>query len=212
MKKSIARSINANKFQRLLGSSFLRITGWEVEGEIPNLPKYVMILAHHTSNWDLIFILAVLYAMGLKIYWFGKKEIFLWPLGGFFKWLGGIPVDRSSRHNLVQQTTTIIQSQEQIIIGVSPEGTRSNIQYWKTGFYYIAHQAQIPLVFAFLDYGRKVGGLGPTMNPTGDIEEDMKTIRQFYSGITAKYPNEVGRIAIRPRLEDKLQSEGMAIK
>ncbi|MBW1913289.1 MAG: lysophospholipid acyltransferase family protein [Deltaproteobacteria bacterium] len=202
----MARPISANKLQRVLGSSFLKLTGWEVEGEIPNLPKYVMILAPHTSSWDLIFILAVLCAMGLKIYWFGKKEIFHWPLGCFFKWLGGIPVDRSSRHNLVQQITTIIQSQDQIIIGVSPEGTRSNSQYWKTGFYYIAHQAQIPIVFAYLDYGRKVGGLGSTMNSTGDIEEDMKTIRRFYSGITAKYPHEVGRIAIKPRVEDKLPS------
>ena len=202
----MARPISANKFQRVLGSSFLKLTGWDVEGETPNLHKYVMILAPHTSSWDLIYILAVMYALGLKIYWFGKKEIFLWPLGGFFKWLGGIPIDRSSRHNVVQQTTTIIQSREQIIIGVSPEGTRSNTQYWKTGFYYIAHKTQIPLVFAFLDFSCKVGGLGPTMNPTGDIEEDMKTIRRFYSGITAKYPNEVGRIAIKPRVEDKLPS------
>ena len=104
---------------------------------------------------------------------------------------------------MVQQTVGIIQSCEQIIVGVSPEGTRSHAKYWKTGFYHIASQAQIPIVFAFLDYGRKTGGIGPLMNPTGDIEEDMNTIRRFYNGITAKYPQDVGSIAIKPRLTNE---------
>ena len=93
-----------------------------------------------------------------------------------------------------------------LIIGIAAKGTRKQSPYWKSGFYHIAHQAQIPIVFAFLDYGRKVGGIGPIMNPTGDIEEDMKTVRQFYSGITAKHPHEVGRIAIKPLLENNIPS------
>ena len=206
MKKTLLGPPTANKLQRLSGSVFLKMTGWEVEGHVPEQSKYVLVLAPHTSNWDFPFILAALYALGIRFYWFGKKEIFRWPVGGLFKWLGGIPIHRGSRQNMVRQTVEIIQSREQIIIGVSPEGTRSNVQYWKTGFYHIAHQAQIPIVFAFLDYDRKVGGIGPTMNPTGDIEEDMKTVRQFYSGITAKYPHQVGRIAIKPLLENKLPS------
>jgi len=188
MKKLLVRPIKANKFQKVLGSSFLKITGWEVEGVIHDLPKCVMILAPHTSNWDFPFILAALYALGIRFYWFGKKE------------------NRGSRQNMVRQTVEIIQSREQIIIGVPPEGTRSKAEYWKTGFYHIAHQAQIPIVFAFLDYDRKVGGIGPIMNPTGDIDKDMITIRQFYSGITAKYPSEVGRIAIKPLLENNIPS------
>lgn len=166
---------------------------------MPGLSKFVMILAPHTSNWDLIIVLAVMYTLGIKFFWFGKKEIFHWPVGGFFKWLGGIPINRGSRQNMVRQTVEIIQSREQIIVGVAPEGTRSKSKYWKTGFYHIAHQAQIPIVFAFLDYACKVGGFGPVMETTGDIEADMKIIRGFYSGITAKYPHEVGEIAIRPR-------------
>ncbi len=203
MNKLMASSISANRLQRVVGSSFLRLTGWEVEGVIPNLPKYVMILAPHTSSWDLVFILATLYAVGLKIHWFGKKEIFYWPLGGFFKWLGGIPIDRGLRQSVVQQTVETIQSREQVIVGIAPEGTRNNSKYWKTGFYQIAHQAQIPIVFAFLDYGRKVGGLGPVMNPTGDVEEDMKIIRQFYSGIVAKHPQNFGNIFLKPRLDNE---------
>ena len=203
MKKSLFDPSIANKFRRLLGLCFLKLVGWEAVGNVPDTQKFILILAPHTSNWDLLFILAVLYVLGIKSYWFGKKDVFRWPVGGFFKWLGGIPINRGSRQNMVQQTVEVIQSREQIIVGISPEGTRSNTKYWKTGFYHIAHQARIPIVFAFLDYGQKVGGLGPIINPTGDIEEDMKKIRQFYSGITAKYPHNFGTIAIKPRLTNE---------
>jgi 1-acyl-sn-glycerol-3-phosphate acyltransferase len=202
MKKTLIGPPTANKFQKLLGISFLKLVSWQAVGDVPDIPKFVVILAPHTSNWDLLFILAVLYALGIKFYWFGKKEVFRWPVGIFFKWLGGIPIDRGSRNNMVQQTVKIIQSQEQIIVGVSPEGTRGNTKYWKTGFYHIAHEAQIPVVFAFLDFSRKVGGLGPIMNTSGDIDEDMKTIRKFYKDITAKYPHEVGYISIKPCLDN----------
>ena len=194
----------ANKFQRLFGLSFLRLVGWEAVGEVPDIPKYVMILAPHTSNWDLLFILAVLYSLGIKFYWFGKKEIFRWPVSGFLTWLGGIPIDRDLRKNMVQQTAGIIQSREQMVVGIAPEGTRINTKYWKTGFYQIAHQAQIPIVFTFLDYNLRIGGFGPIMNPTGDIKEDIKTIRQFYSEITAKYPENVGDIAIKPHVHSEV--------
>jgi len=205
MKKTLIGSPTVNKFQKLLGISFLKLVSWEAVGDIPDFPKFVMILAPHTSNWDLLFILAVLYALGIKFYWFGKKEIFRWPVSGFLNWLGGIPIDRDSRKHMVQQTTGIIHSREQIIVGIAPEGTRSKTKHWKTGFYHIAHQTQIPIVFAFLDYDLKVGGFGPIMNPTGDIKEDIKTIRQFYSEITAKYPENVGDIAIKPHVHSEVK-------
>ena len=203
MKISVIGPPIANKFQGLLGLSFLKLTGWEAVGNVPDAPKFVMILAPHTSNWDLFYILAILYSLGIKFFWFGKKEIFRWPVGGFFKWLGGIPINRGLRQNVVQQTVELIQAREQIIVGISPEGTRSNTEYWKTGFYHIAHQAQVPIVLAFLDYGGKKGGFGPILDPTGDIEEDMKTIRHFYSGITAKHPHNFGNIVIKPRLNNE---------
>ncbi len=207
MKKTIIGPPTVNKFQKLLGKSFLKLVSWEAVGDVPEIPKFVMILAPHTSNWDFIFIMAILYALGIKFYWFGKKEVFRWPVGGFFKWLGGIPIDRGSRNNIVQQTVKIIQSQEQIIVGVTPEGTRGNTKYWKTGFYHIAHQAQVPIVVAFLDYDRKIGGLGPTIDPSGDIDEDMKIIHQFYKEIIAKHPNNVGNIAKKPSLDSERLSE-----
>ncbi len=196
-----------NNFQRWLSLNFLKLIGWRADGKVPDVPKFIMILAPHTSNWDLLLILSILNVLGIKFYWFGKKEIFRWPVRGFFEWLGGIPIHRGLRQNMVQQTTEIIQSREQIIIGISPEGTRSKTKYWKTGFYRIAYQAGIPISFAYLDYARKTGGLGPTIHPTGEIEEDMKLIRQFYGEITAKYPEKVGDIALKPHLNSEVKSK-----
>ena len=199
MSKSGIGPPRIRKIQTLLGILFLAITGWKVAGSVPDIPKFVLVLAPHTSNWDLPFILAVMYGLGLKINWFGKKELFPWPVGGVFKWLGGIPIDRSSRQNMVQQTAQMIWEREQIVVGIAPEGTRSQSRHWSTGFYYIANLAQVPIVFGYLDYARKVGGLGPAIHTTGNIEADMKVIREFYSGITAKYPHKVGEIIVSQR-------------
>lgn len=189
-----------NILLKTLALGFLALAGWKAEGDLYLLPKkFVAILAPHTSNWDLIFILGVIFALGLKFIWFGKKEAFRWPLGGLLQRLGGFPIERNTHKNMVQQTVELIRSQKRVVIGITPEGTRSNAKYWKTGFYHIAHQAAVPIVFAFLDYGRKVGGLGPLMQTTGDIEEDLKVIRDYYKGITAKYPENVGEVAIKPQ-------------
>lgn len=192
-------SLKVNIILKTLALWFIALMGWKAEGDIHLLPKkFVAILAPHTSNWDLFFIMGVIFALGLKFNWFGKKEAFRWPLGGLLKRLGGIPIERSTHKNMVQQTVELIRSRDQVIVGITPEGTRSNTKYWKTGFYHIAHQAAVPIIFAFLDYGRKVGGLGPRMETTGDIEEDLKVIRGYYKGITAKYPECVGEVVIRP--------------
>lgn len=199
MSKTTVGPQKISKTQTVLSKFFLKVTGWKVEGSVPDIPKFVVILAPHTSNWDLPFILAIMYVLGVRLNWFGKKEIFRWPVGCLFAWLGGIPINRSTRQNMVQQTAQKIQGYEQIIVGLSPEGTRSQTGYWKTGFYYIAHEAQVPVAFAYLDYARKVGGFGPMMETTGDIEADMKIVCEFYSDITAKYPHKAGKIAIRPQ-------------
>ena len=156
-------------------------------------------MSPHTSNWDLLFALGTVSALGIKFNWFAKKEAFRWPISGLLKQLGGIPIERSTRQNMVEQTAAMIRSRERIVIGIAPEGTRSNSKYWKTGFYRIAHHAAVPLAFGFLDYKRKSGGIGPLMETTGDIEEDLKVIRNYYKDVTAKYPKLVGEIAIKPR-------------
>ena len=189
-----------NNFIKTMAQWFIALVGWKAEGDLNLLPrKFVAIMAPHTSNWDLLFALGTVSALGLKFSWFGKKEAFRWPIGALFKQLGGIPIERSAHQNMVEQTAALIRSRDQIVIGIAPEGTRSNSKYWKSGFYRIAHQAAVPIVFGFLDYKRKAGGLGPLMEPTGNIEEDLKVIRGYYKDITAKYPELVGEIAIKPQ-------------
>jgi len=190
----------ANNFIKTLAQWFIALVGWKAEGDLHLLPKkFVAIMAPHTSNWDLLFALGTMSALGIKFNWFGKKEAFSWPIGGLFKLLGGIPIERSTHLNMVEQTAALIRSRERVIIGIAPEGTRSNSKYWKSGFYHIAHQAAVPIAFGFLDYRRKAGGIGPLMETTGNIEEDLQVIRDYYKDVTAKNPELVGEIAIKPK-------------
>ena len=159
----------------------LKLSGWKVSGSVPaDLKKAVFIAAPHTSNWDLPFTLFVAFALRLKIYWMGKEELFKPPFRGVMMWLGGIPVQRSAAGNMVAASAEAIREAGELMLVVSPEGTRSKALYWKTGFYHIAHLAQVPVVMAFLDYGRKHGGLGPVLHISGDIEKDMQIIKDFY--------------------------------
>lgn len=193
-----------NTLVQTLGLWLLAVSGWKAKTnlDIDLLPKkFVAILAPHTSNWDFMFIVAILFALGLKFNWFGKKEIFRWPLGTIFRRMGGIPIQRGTSQNMVQQTTAMIRSREQVIIGIAPEGTRSTAKYWKSGFYHIARQTDVPIVLAYLDYSHKVGGLGQIVWTTDDINEDMKVIRNHYTsnGYVAKNPEHVGVIALKPQ-------------
>jgi 1-acyl-sn-glycerol-3-phosphate acyltransferase len=174
---------------QVLAIIVLKIFGWRRAGVVPDAPKFVMIAAPHTSNWDFPMGLAIILAFKVKMYWLGKEPIFKWPFGTFFKWLGGIPVNRSKSGDVVSQTIQTIKEHERIVMVVAPEGTRKKVNHWKTGFYYIAMGANVPLAMGFIDYLRKEGGFGPTLMPTGNIEADMEKIRAFYRNITAKIPD-----------------------
>jgi len=177
-----------NTVLRWLSVGFLRLTGWKVVGELPaNAAKSVLIAAPHTSNWDLPYTLMVCFALRLNVYWMGKSSIFKPPFRGLMMWLGGIAVDRSQSNNLVQESSTAIkQASGPLQLIVPPEGTRSGTRYWKTGFYYIAEAAGVPILLAYLDYEKKTGGLGPVFQTTGDVEADMLTIKAFYAGFKGK--------------------------
>jgi 1-acyl-sn-glycerol-3-phosphate acyltransferase len=179
-----------------LGRMFLKSMGWRVEGEIPDIKKFVIIAAPHTSNWDFPITLAVAFTMRMKIYWMGKAAIFRWPFAAAFRWLGGIPIDRSKTNNVVEQSIQSFRELEKLIMLVPPEGTRKKVSYWKTGFYHIAQGANVPIVLGFLDYRRKIGGIGPTFHPTGQIERDMQTIKAFYDSITGKRQSQFGNAAL----------------
>ena len=166
----------------------LSLAGWRTEGQLPLIPKFVLVGAPHTSNWDLPYTLLVAFALRARIHWMWKTAIFRKPFKGFFQWLGGIPVERSQSDNLVEQSIQQFQRNDRLILTIAPAGTRQRVIRWKSGFYHIACGADVPIVLGFLDYRRKVGGIGPVVYPTGNITVDMETIRAFYDGVTGKNP------------------------
>ena len=166
----------------------LRLTGWRVVGGAPSVPKYVLIAAPHTSNWDFPVALMVCFALRLRVYWMGKDSLFPPLVGGVMRWLGGIPVNRARSGNLVQATVDAYNSNQRLIVIVPPEGTRSKVTQWKTGFYHIALGADVPIALGYLDFRRKEAGLSRMFEPTGNVAEDMVEIQSFYAGFTGKNP------------------------
>lgn len=178
-----------NVLMRWFSCGMLRLLGWKLEGQCPAEPKYVLIAAPHTSNWDFPFTLMVCFGLRLRIHWIGKSSLF--PLGGGWlaRWLGGIPVDRSRSGNMVQSTVDAFAANPRLALVLSPEGTRGKVSHWKTGFYHIACGAGVPVAMAFLDYRRKVGGIGRMLTPSGDLERDMEEIQAFYRNVSGKNPH-----------------------
>jgi len=188
MHRTIFDTPVVNTLLRAFSVGFLTLTGWKIEGQLPaGREKCVFIAAPHTSNWDLPYTLMVAFALKLSIYWMGKEQIFKPPFRGLMMWLGGIPVNRSQSSNLVDASIAAIrQADGPLQLVVPPEGTRSKTRYWKTGFYYIALGAGVPIVMAYMDYQKKISGLGPVFEPTGDIEADMASIKAFYAPFKGK--------------------------
>jgi 1-acyl-sn-glycerol-3-phosphate acyltransferase len=188
MHRTIFTTPVVNTLLRGFSVAFLRITGWKVEGALPpEAAKSVFIAAPHTSNWDLPYTLMVAFALRLNPYWMGKHTIFKAPFGPVMRWLGGIAVNREQANNLVAASArAIAEADGPLQLIVPPEGTRSKTRYWKTGFYYIAQTAQVPIVMAYMDYANKRSGLGPLFQPTGDVDADMAAIKAFYAPFKGK--------------------------
>lgn len=165
----------------------LKILGWKLQGEPPAALKYVLIGAPHTSNWDFPLALSMAFLYRIDMYWMGKDALFTGWRRPIMRWLGGIPINRLSSNNIVAQTIEAFNKNDRFIVAIPPEGTRSKVDKWKTGFYYIALGANVPIALAFLDYKRKAGGFLSTFYPTGDIENDITEIRSYYVGISGKY-------------------------
>ncbi len=164
-----------------LSKLILKLLGWKVEGSMPlEARRCVLIAAPHTTNWDMPFSLMIAFALDTPLYWVGKDSIFKFPFGGVMRWLGGIPVDRSRSTNMVTATVEQLQQHDELRIMMSPEGTRSKVKQWKSGFYYIAVGADVPIVLGFIDYKQRRGGILTTFTPSGDYETDLKQIQQCY--------------------------------
>ncbi len=200
MTKSKLSYPRGNRMVQMFWKTCLNLTGWKTEGQYPDHPKSVLIFAPHTSNWDFIFMLMTLFAVGLKPNWLGKKELFFWPAKYLFNALGGFPVDRSRSFSTVKATLKLFKDRDQALLGIAPEGTRSRSEYWKTGFYHIAKKAKVPINFCYLNFKDKIGGVHEGFMPSGDIEKDMDIIKKFFNERVklAKYPDEVGEIKIKP--------------
>ncbi|MEM1019868.1 MAG: lysophospholipid acyltransferase family protein [Pseudomonadota bacterium] len=176
------------EIRRRLALFLYRLAGWTVEGTAPNASKFVVIAAPHTSNWDLPLMLGVAYKFRIRLHWMGKASLFKPPFGRLMKALGGIPIDRAKANNVVAQMVDVYQAANTLAVAIPPEGTRAKVRVWKTGFYNIAHGAGVPIAFGFLDYKRKVGGIGGVFETTGDYEADLEVIKAFYANISGKHP------------------------
>ena len=170
----------------------LRIAGWKIKGSPPDLPKYVVIAYPHTSNWDFPLGVAACILYRIKVYWLGKDSLFKGPVGPVMKWLGGIPIDRSEAHDVVQQTISKFDQSNEMIIALAPEGTRSRVREWKTGFYHIAAGAKVPIILGYFDYAKKEVGCLESFKPSGNMDQDMVSIKTAYQGIEGKYNNQAG--------------------
>ena len=176
----------------------LRLFGWRVVGQLPDIPKFVIAGAPHTSNWDFVIFLAIAFILKGDLRYMGKKELFRWPLGGFMRWCGGVEVDRSKSQGLVEQTVQAMQEADVFQLIITPEGTRKKVNNWKMGFYHIAKKAGVPVSTGFVDSVTKTCGIGPTFTLTDDMEVDIKSIQAFFKD----------KVGINPELTSELEIGG----
>ncbi|AWD70825.1 1-acyl-sn-glycerol-3-phosphate acyltransferase [Acinetobacter schindleri] len=180
-----------------LAEKALKLMGWETDNHWPeNLSQCVMIAAPHTSNWDALYARLALKALGVNVRITIKDSYMQFPLGPFVRAMGGIGIDRrpkqagEPRPSMVQVMTDLFKQHPELVMLVTPEGTRARQEQWKTGFYYVAVNAGVPIALAYMDYEQKKAGVGKIIHPTGNFEEDMAEIMDFYAGIQAKFPKE----------------------
>ncbi len=173
---------------KTIASSILKLWGWKVKGEKPKFKKYVFLAAPHTSNWDFPIGRLSTTVMGIDNKVLMKKSWFFFPLGYIFKWLGAMPIDRSKSGTVIDYILRLFEEKDEFVFAITPEGTRSYVESWKTGFYTIATRANVPVVLGYLDFAKKETGVGPTIYLTGDKKADFEKIMQFYRTIGAKHP------------------------
>lgn len=176
-----------NAFTGWLGETLLKLSGWTLNGTLPNHPKMVIAVGPHTSNWDFVIGVYALFALRIRIRFLAKHTLFMHIAKQLLDLIGGFPVDRKASHGVVQQVAEQFAQQEKMILAIAPEGTRSPIYPWKTGFLTIAHKAKVPVILLAFDYKRKSIEFGPTIVTTGDIDKDMKKVYRYFSTIVPKY-------------------------
>ena len=157
-----------------------RRCGWRIAGELPNVPKLVAIAAPHSTNWDVVWGLLLKIGLRLQIRFIGKREAYVWPVGALLRNFGGIPIDRSRAHGVVDEMARQFASHDKLWLALAPEGTRKKVDKWKSGFWHIARAAGVPILPAYFHYPEKTIGFGPLIYPSDDLAADMAKIREFY--------------------------------
>ncbi|WP_245584532.1 lysophospholipid acyltransferase family protein [Novosphingobium acidiphilum] len=169
--------------------AFYRRQGWRAVGTPPAHGRYVIIAAPHTSNWDFVYFLGLAQELKIDAHFMAKDSLFRWPMGRFMRDMGGISVDRSGRHDMVGSMVAEFARRDRFVLTVAPEGTRSKVRGWRSGFYHIAMGAGVPMVVGMMDYATRTGGLGPEIMPTGDYRADMARIAEAYRDVTPRHPD-----------------------
>lgn len=187
--------------KRALALLVFKLLGWKPVGEYPSAPKSVLVIAPHTSNWDFVILIALAPIFGVKASWIAKASLFRPPLGWFMRKWGGMPVHRSKSADLVAQLSEQFKNRDRLMLGIPVEGTRARADYWKSGFYHIAKAANVPLVCVSVDYKEKEAGFGPTIVLTDSMTNDMDRVREFYEGITPRFPEKSGPIRLKAELD-----------
>ncbi|HSL43577.1 MAG TPA: lysophospholipid acyltransferase family protein [Anaerolineales bacterium] len=188
MKRTIFNTPILSTFYHYLAKISMRLLGWRIDGKLPDIPKFVLIGAPHTSNWDFLLFLGVIFSLRANVHFMGKAEMFRFPVGWFFRFCGGVPVDRKKSTGLVEQMVNICNESEKFILTIAPEGTRHQVTEWKRGFYHIAKNAGIPIVMAIVDGRDKTVRIGQVFHPTEDMEADLKTIKGYFEGVVGIHP------------------------
>lgn len=186
-----------------LAKSILRMCGWELVGEIPDVRKAVFIAAPHTSNWDGLWFIVYKFAVDVKVRFLGKHTLFWWPLSSFLSAIGCMPVDRSTATGVVPQLVEAFEREDRLFLALAPEGTRKWTPHWKTGFYRIAKAAGVPIYLAFIDYRQKKIGIGPSLPASGSVDEDLAFLQAFYAQFTGRRPELQGPVGF-PAEENSL--------
>ncbi len=178
--------------------ALLRTLGWRVAVTWPSVPRCIIIVYPHTSNWDFVIGYVARLASGLPVQWIGKDTLFRWPFAGLLRRMGGIPVNRRQRTGFIAHLVEESRRRPWMWIAMAPEGTRARTDHWKSGFYHLAMAADLPIGLAFIDYRARVVGLTTYLTLTGDEEDDLARIRAAYADKTGHHPAQAGEIRFRP--------------
>ncbi len=202
---TIDRPPRRSRILQAIGIFYFWLAGWRMTSHFPSTPKMLVIAGPHTSNWDGWHVIVASWIARVDLKWMVKAEAIRWPFGWFIKWAGGVPIQRDASYNVVAQSARQLKEADDMLLLVAPEGTRKKSDYWKTGFYWIAHQADVPMLCARMDYGTKTISFTGPYHPTGNIEADIEKIWADFRAVSALHPEKVSDMRLREKDKTRFQ-------